>query len=138
MSLRTELQKVYEEHGFLTPQVLLDAARPPKHPLHSQFEWDNKKAGDMYRLEQARELIRSVKVRYRKPNTLEEEQVRFYHSVRAEKGNVYHTVDDIKANPFLSKVLLAEAERAWRDLYGRYSHLAEFLELVREDVSEAV
>lgn len=135
MSLRNELQTVYEQNGFLTPQVLVEAAIPESHPLHGRFEWDDKIAGPLYRLNQARELIQSVKVRYRKPNTEEEGTVRFYHSVRADQGNVYHSVDDIKENEFLTKLLLAEAERSWRDLYARYSHLEEFLEVVKADIT---
>lgn len=138
MSLRNELQAVYEQHGYLTPEVLVDAAKPKAHPLHDRFEWNDKIAGPLYRLEQARELIRSVKVTYRKPHSLEEDSVRFYQSVRTESGTAYRTVDDIKEDPFLTKLLLAEAEREWRAMYGRYAHLAEFLELVKADLEVAV
>lgn len=135
MSLRNELQSIYEKHGVLTAALIVDEATKQSHPLHNRFEWDNKVAGDLYRLNQATELIQSVKVRYRKPNSEEEGRVRFYHAIRTEKGHVFHSVDDIKQNPFLTKLLMAEAERAWRDLYARYSHLGEFLELVKEDIA---
>lgn len=138
MSLRNELQAIYEQQGFLTPQSVVDAAKPAKHPLHDRFEWNDKIAGPLYRLEQARELIRSVKVQYRKPHTVDEDSIRFFHSVKTEDGHVYKTVDDIKEDPFLSKVLLAEAERAWKELYSRYSHLAEFLDMVKADLETAV
>lgn len=48
--------------GVLTPDAVVNDAKSAKSPLHRYFEWDDKKAADRYRLEQARELIRSVKV----------------------------------------------------------------------------
>lgn len=48
--------------GRLTPQNVVADARNRNSPLHDIFEWDDAKAADQYRLEQARELIRSVKI----------------------------------------------------------------------------
>jgi hypothetical protein len=48
--------------GLLTPDVVVEAARDPESPLHRYFTWDDAEAGSCYRLEQARTLIRSVKV----------------------------------------------------------------------------
>lgn len=60
--IAAELRKIETQEGRLTPADVIAAARPPKHPLHSQFEWDDKVAGEQYRIEQARRLIRSVRV----------------------------------------------------------------------------
>ena len=49
-------------HGQLSPEVVLMAASDPASPLHKHFEWDDERAGAAYRIEQARELIRSVRV----------------------------------------------------------------------------
>lgn len=48
--------------GILTPNAVVDDAKNPSSPLHDQFEWDNDVAAEKYRLEQARELIRKVRV----------------------------------------------------------------------------
>lgn len=48
--------------GRVTPEAVLSEAANPKSPLHDQFEWDDSKAAQAYRLDQARELIRSVRV----------------------------------------------------------------------------
>lgn len=48
--------------GRLLPVDVVNAARDPASPLHSHFTWDDKEAAERYRLEQARTLIRSVKV----------------------------------------------------------------------------
>lgn len=56
------LQEIERANGALTPQAVVDAARRRSHPLHDYFEWNNEVAGEKYRLEQARALIRSVRV----------------------------------------------------------------------------
>lgn len=48
--------------GILTPNAVLDDARDASSPLHDQFEWDDTEAAHQYRLQQARALIRSVKI----------------------------------------------------------------------------
>lgn len=42
----------------ITPRALWESAREPDHPLHDEFEWDNEKAADSWRDEQARRLLR--------------------------------------------------------------------------------
>ena len=51
-----------EAEGRLTPDNVVDAARDPQHVLHEEFEWDDTKAGPLYRQSQARTLIRAVKL----------------------------------------------------------------------------
>jgi hypothetical protein len=58
-AVTVELRKIAKAHGGkLCPEDVVEAARPTSAPLHSQFQWDNTKAGHLYRLEQARHLIR--------------------------------------------------------------------------------
>lgn len=48
--------------GTLRPADVVNAARDPAHPLHERFQWDDAKAAEAHRLDQARSLIKSVKV----------------------------------------------------------------------------
>jgi tRNA A37 N6-isopentenylltransferase MiaA len=59
-----EMERVRQETGSLTPKALVDASRPKDAPLHSAFEWSDKKAAEAYRQHQASTLIRAVEVRY--------------------------------------------------------------------------
>ena len=40
-------------NGIITPDLILEEARPKKSPLHRFFCWDNSKAADEYRRIQA-------------------------------------------------------------------------------------
>jgi hypothetical protein len=61
MSIESELRALEDRNGRIQPQRVVDAARPRNHPLHPYFEWDNKVAGENWRLAQARALIRTVR-----------------------------------------------------------------------------
>ena len=56
----TELSRIYQTHGGLTPAAVVDEAREPTALLHNAFEWDNDVAAEGYRQSQARAVIRSV------------------------------------------------------------------------------
>lgn len=49
-------------HGVLIPEQIVEAARDPASPLHEEFEWDDSVAAQQHRLNQARTLIRSIRV----------------------------------------------------------------------------
>lgn len=56
------IKDLEQRFGVVRPSTLVREAAKPTHPLHDQFEWDDKKAGHQYRINQARQLIASVKV----------------------------------------------------------------------------
>jgi len=62
--VRRELRKITSSAGKLTPEEVVNAARPDDHPLHRYFDWDDTAAAEKYRLYQARGLIRSVHIIY--------------------------------------------------------------------------
>lgn len=66
MSNRTAIQQAIEAcadpTGRITAEAVVEAASRPDSVLRSLFEWDDSKAAYEHRLEQARGLIRSVRV----------------------------------------------------------------------------
>lgn len=139
MNLRDALQAIYDQHGYLTPDIVLDEARDPGHPLHSRFEWDDARAAEAYRRDQARDLIQSVKIVYRERQGKSTERwVRAYHSVPdAERGRAYRSAEDVVTDPLMREMVLRDMERDWKQLKNRYSHFAEFAEMVRADLEPA-
>ncbi len=59
-----ELTRLYNRDGFLKPSIVVAEAKPVTSPLHNVFEWNDKKAGAAYRLDQARRVIRSTPIEY--------------------------------------------------------------------------
>lgn len=137
MSLRTELQTIYDDHGRLTPSLVVDVARPKNHPLHNRFEWDNRVAGELWRQEQASALIRSVKVVYRKPDSEQKLEVRAFHAIAGPDGHGYEPNEKVVNDPLLRAIVLRDMEREWKQMKARYSDFEEFYELVRSDLLAA-
>lgn len=62
-SVAHELTEIAAQHGgLLLPADVVAEARSVASPLHHYFEWDDSVAAEAYRLDQARVLIRSVRV----------------------------------------------------------------------------
>ena len=57
-----ELKAMEDRRGRLTPHQVVEAAEPEGSALHDCFEWDDSIAGAAYRVEQARELLKRVKI----------------------------------------------------------------------------
>lgn len=95
-----------ERKGRLTADEVVSAARDPASPLHRHFDWDNDVAADSWRIEQARRLIRGVKV------IVEHDEIRVAtpRYVRdaaldgAEQG--YVTMEQIRREPANAAALL--------------------------------
>ena len=64
---KLDFEQVEEAFGAVNSETLLAYAASKTAKLHDYFEWDNSVAGHQYREHQARHLIRSVEVWYRKP-----------------------------------------------------------------------
>ena len=58
------IRALAEKHGGITAEIVLQAAAKKSSPLHSHFNWDDSSAARQYRLVQAGELIRRIKVQY--------------------------------------------------------------------------
>lgn len=140
MNLRDELQKVYDEHGYLNPRLLVDLARAEDHPLHAAvFNKTADEAAEAYYLGRAHSLIRSVKVVYREPTETDAGMdVRAWQAVRTndERQYVYEPSDKIAADPFLTAMTLREMERRWKELHRQFGRFTEFVSMVRGDVEE--
>ena len=133
-NLREELTRIYDQHKTLTPQLVVDLARPEDHPLHSRFQWDDAVAGEQFRLVQAASLIRSVKITYREnAETGEEKRVRAFVSPTApERPSGYIPTEEALADPITRKLVLRQFERAILALKRQYGHLKEYDQMLRE------
>lgn len=81
------IRALAQKHGSITAEIVLKAAAKKSSPLHSHFDWDDTSAARRYRLVQAGELIRRIKVEY---------AVSENHSVRVR---AFHNVSDSEDEP---------------------------------------
>lgn len=124
-AIGSEIERLEEEHQHsLTPEEIVRAAESKRSPLHPAFEWNDEKAANHYRIDQARKLISLIDVVFVKADQ-SEVQVRAFVSVEAPGGRGYtqtvHALDD----PDLRNQIV---QRAWVELDAwkqRYAELSE-------------
>lgn len=134
--LRSQLLAIRTARGELTPRTVLAEATREDHPLHDHFEWNDEVAGHKYRLDQARSLIRSVRVTYKPHDEMgQPETGRAFISVPRPTGRSYEPVEEVAENAFLTQLALQEMERDWRTLQRRWGRFEEFSRLVRADIA---
>lgn len=135
-SLKDELLAIRERNnGELTPQSVVAEARNPDHPLHDRFEWNDKIAGEKYRLAQARKLIRTVKLTIHEGDENSPPQrLRAFFSVPGPQGRpVYDPTEEVVRNPVLREVVKRQMIREWQSMKRRYLQFSGFVEMVRDD-----
>lgn len=130
-ALVTVITKLTESDGAHVADGLVKASKPASSPTHHLFEWDDTKAGHLYRLEQARRLIQSIDIRF----TEDSEPVRAFPSVRF--GSERHHVPMMKvlSSKEMTAALLEEAKHEaaeWARRYDRLQTVSELKGVFRE------
>lgn len=94
-----ELARIRERDGKIETTIIVSEARPEDALLHPAFEWDDSVAGEQWRLQQARQMVKAVEVA---PEKEGEEPVPAYVHVRAtssEEPGYYQSVTVAVQNP---------------------------------------
>lgn len=115
--------------GELTPATVVDAARDKYSSLHPHFEWDDTAAAEQWRQEQARALIRVVRV---EDDEAEEGDTRAFLSIRSVDGVAYHPVGEVRRSLDMQLIVLRQAERDLAAFQRRYRELSEVCAPVKE------
>lgn len=97
---------IYNRHGAILANTVVEEASDKDHPLHSSFVWDNSKAGHLYRLEQANRMIRTVKIAS-VTSTGQCVQVRSFVNIPSERRETtYMPISVVKADDRLKSELV--------------------------------
>ncbi len=115
---KKDAQKIGEELSkikVLNPEKVIDKAKDPKSILNKYFEWDNTKAGEKFRLQQARNIVNHViEIIVIKENPIE---ARAFFNVVAKSGeNEYVSLTEAVTTPSYKKQLLREMETILENL----------------------
>ncbi len=123
----TELDRIYEKNGKLKPADVVEESRPEAAPLHPIFEWDDKKAADKYRNEQAKHLMCAI-VRVEEREKQPPKEIRAF--VHAEKA--YHPMRVVLGHPTMRDEALRDALRSAESFKQKFSSLAEVAGVIVE------
>jgi hypothetical protein len=132
-----ELERISKRHGGeLRPEEVVEESREPEAPLHPVFEWDDERAAELHRQEQARGLIRSVRVVYQDADDQPSQRIA-YISVRTDPDSdrSYVSATRVMEEPELKNQAIADAISLLRGVQRRYRELTE-LEAVWEAIDD--
>lgn len=138
MTLREHMQEIYNRHGRLTPDLVVETARPKDHPLHATvFNKTPKEAAEQYYRDRAQDLIKSVRIQYTTADGGVRD-MRAFHAVRPTTSDeyIYEPAEKIAEDPLLSQMLLRDMEREWRQMFERFGRFKEFVALVQASLEE--
>lgn len=125
-----ELKAIYRDNGLLQAEQVVERARDPESPLHDDFEWDDDKAAEQYRLVQARQLIRvAVSI---DPNLDEPVKVRVFTSLKSDRknpGGGYRSMQDVLAHDGMRQELLQQALAEFKSARDKYKEVKELAEV---------
>lgn len=113
--------------GELEPKDVVDTARDVKHSLHQHFEWDDLAAAEMFRLDQARSIIRVVRV---VDDSTPSGTARAFLSITGKNGVSYRSLEDVKRSADLQDALLARAEKDLEAFEHRYRDMRDICQIV--------
>jgi hypothetical protein len=132
------LRALEDRNGCLRPDSLVRAARVESHPWHENFEWDDAKASDAYRIIQARDIIRNWAPPRITSEVVERRTPKYLHDPRLPHGEQgYVSIAKVRSDEDLKReVLVAEFSRAQSALQRAYD-IADILN-AREEIADLV
>lgn len=131
-----ELVRIRAKHGAVTARNTVDESRPEDAPLHEAFEWDDEKAADEFRLQQARTIIRAV-VDVTNPDI--EPQAVYVHvrsqDAESEHGT-YEPITVVVREPDLFAAALGELKEKLAGAHRAIEELQSAASLAKSPVSQ--
>lgn len=123
-----ELERIrVRQNGRLEAGDVVRESRDPSAPLHPAFEWDDEKAADAFRVEQAKYIIRSITVMAPKRGG-DDAPIRAFVSVVRDADRSYTSTAHALSDAELRQQVLDGAWReleAWRQRHAELTELAE-------------
>ena len=115
-------EKLQQSKTGLTPDSLVAASRDERSPTHALFEWRDDVAAELYRKEQARQIIKNLVVTRREilPGTKERGFV-----CTPGGQSVYVTLDSALSNETWKAHLLQQAKADMEIFTAKYHRLLE-------------
>lgn len=133
--MRGSAEKVYEEleqirkvDGDITPHAVVEKAKKSRSVMHKHFEWDDSLAGEKYRMEQARKLVRSIEIIHIKAPNIPAKAYSVVTKPSREPGpprKVYQSTEEALQDPVHRDEILGNAIRDALSYRRKYASLQE-------------
>ena len=126
------IEELDKKYGEVTPEILLEDARPEGSLLHPLYEWRDDIAAEKYRLQQSGKILRElVVVKVDHPEFEPDVPVRAFVSVTPghNKGG-YRPVVVAVSDEETRRQIFENALQELAAFEAKYKHLVDFAELI--------
>jgi len=120
-----ELERIRKKHGTLKPEIVVEESRNKNAILHRCFQWDDAKAAELYRNEQARKLI--INIVTTSENESVKCRVRYFMNVGTSENynRSYIPVTEAIVDDTAYKDLLGQARADMERFIDKYTQIEE-------------
>lgn len=123
-----EIMEICEELESATPQQILEKAKDSSTELHKCFTWDNSEAAEKWRVQEARTIVRSLKIVEEKPDKKPEPTtIRVFYKTDNESG--YKPTKLILKKPDEYKMLVERCRSELLSIKQKFQNISEFDEI---------
>lgn len=123
-----ELERIREEYGKATPEVIVEASRPKDSIFHLYFDWNDAIAAEKHRKQQARHISNSITCEVIVEGG-EKKTVRAFINVRKAEEPEYVPVEIVMKDKELRQQMLANALKELIGIKQKYQTLKELSEI---------
>lgn len=131
------LEALVDQGPVMSAEQILAAAEPPTSPLHPLFEWEDDVAAHHWRVHEARELVRDLRVTIVTVDGEVQENTRAFINVIQGDQQGYTTAIRVASDATLMRqVMMAALDdlNAWRRRYAHLKGLATIFAAIDEVV----
>lgn len=134
-----QLTRIRKARGKLTPYDVVQEARRESNVLHAYFEWDNEKAAEQYRTQQARHLIACVVLVEHEEYEVKS-PIRAFVNISEGADSSYEPVIDVLSDDQMREAALEQLQSSLDQHKEKMEVFEELSEVVQgiEEVQETV
>ena len=122
-------EELQQSEAGLTPSSFVEASRDPKSPTHTMIEWRDDVAAEAYRLEQAKNIIRSIVVIQEDTDPVEKDRG---FVITPGGQSTYVSLQSALNNEEWKEHLLAQARKDMIAFKAKYRRIAELAAVIDE------
>lgn len=128
-----EFEQIEKENGYITPEAVVDRARPEDSVMHKLFEWNDSIAAEKYRTQQAGCIIGALIVTKSETNYTKRAFVNIVASPHNPQNKPqYIRIDRAFSDPVTKDILLKNAIAELKRFKEKHAALKELSKVFNE------
>lgn len=130
---------IEERDGEVTKESFLDSARSKSSPVHKLFDWDNKVAGEKWRLQQAKNILSCLRINIVCEDRAPIKTRAFINIVPGSYNGRFISTELAMTNIDTRAGVLTRAQQelmAFKEKYGTLTELSHVIAVIDEYVEQ--